>query len=216
MTEPAPSRASRRSDRDEQRRRLLDAALDHLGERGYATLTLPEVARRAGYQPRVIRRHFANEGELVVASVRQLTDRRLADLTAAADDLPDDPAGWVDAAVDLLWTVFSGPMFFTAVELWVASRTDATLAAELYPAEQIMGHRLYEAVSAVLPPELRDSAPAHEAIWSSVYLMRGLAMRRLLREEEGHEERILAAWKQHLFTLIVTGDDPDALPEFVR
>lgn len=199
------------SSRDEARDRFLDAALDHLGERGYATLTLAEVARRAGAQPRAIRRHFTSEGELVVASVRQLTERRVADLARAAAELPDDPSGWVDAAVDLLWSVFSGPSFLTGVELWVASRVDATLAAELYPAEQVMGHRIYDAVSEVLPPELRDSTTAHEAIWSSVYLMRGLAMRRLLRDDPDHEERLLTAWKRHLYALIVAGVDDDTL-----
>lgn len=211
----APPR-SRRERHDAERLRYLDAAVDHLSERGYHTISLAEVARRAGERPRSIRRHFTSVEELVVASVSQLTERRLTDLADAIGALPEEPEAWIDASVDLLWALFSGPKFLASVELWVAARTNAVLGAELYPAEQLTGRRLFETVTSVLPASLRESDAAHEAIWSTVYLMRGLAMRRLLRDDPAHEQRILEMWKQHLFVLIVTGDDPDSLPSVRR
>ena len=61
-------------------------------------------------------------------AVRRLADRRL---TAIRDQVEAMPVGEdrVEATLDLLWDMHSGPLFAAAMELWVAARTDRELRA---------------------------------------------------------------------------------------
>jgi AcrR family transcriptional regulator len=113
---------------------LLDAALDTLVERGYAATTTTEVARRAGVSRGAQLHHFPSKAELLTAAVGHLLDRRVAEYRKAfAQTAPG--ADYLDAAIDLLWSMYQGPSFVAWVELWVAARTDATLRAAVVSME---------------------------------------------------------------------------------
>jgi AcrR family transcriptional regulator len=110
---------------------LLDAAIETLCAEGYGGATTAAIARRAGVSRGAQLHHFPTKAQLVAAAVEHLLDRRLADFrTAFVDAWPagGDP---IDAALDRLWTMFEGPAFVAWVELWVAARTDADLAATM-------------------------------------------------------------------------------------
>lgn len=114
---------------------LLDAALDTLVDRGYAATTTIEVARRAGVSRGAQLHHFPSKAELLTAAVSHLLDRRVAEYRKAfADTAPG--ADYLEAAIDLLWTMYQGPTFIAWVELWVAARTDATLRAVVVEMER--------------------------------------------------------------------------------
>ncbi len=114
---------------------LLDAALDTLVDRGYAATTTIEVARRAGVSRGAQLHHFPSKAELLTAAVSHLLDRRVAEYRKAfADTAPG--ADYLEAAIDLLWTMYQGPTFVAWVELWVAARTDATLRAAVVEMER--------------------------------------------------------------------------------
>jgi AcrR family transcriptional regulator len=109
---------------------LLDAALESLVENGYAATTTIETARRAGVSRGAQLHHFPTKAELLTAAVEHLLERRLAEFRALLDRI--DPArDQLDAALDLLWAMFTGPAFAAWVELWVAARTDAELATSV-------------------------------------------------------------------------------------
>lgn len=67
VTEPI----SRQERKQRTRKALLDAALDLLGDRGFASLSLREVAKAAGIVPTAFYRHFASMDELGVALVEE-------------------------------------------------------------------------------------------------------------------------------------------------
>jgi AcrR family transcriptional regulator len=105
---------------------LLAATVDTLVERGYRHTTTTDVARRAGVSPGALLHHFPTKADLLTAAVGHLFDQRLTDFRKAMADLPPDTPR-VDAAVDVLWSMFSGATFTAWLELWVAARTDPEL-----------------------------------------------------------------------------------------
>jgi len=76
------------------RGRLLQAALELYGERGFEQTTAAEIAQRAGLTERTFFRHFADKREVLFAGAEALRDL----LVSAVADAPDSAAP-IDAAV---------------------------------------------------------------------------------------------------------------------
>ena len=71
--------------KERTRRALLDAALNLLADRGFASLSLREVTKQAGVVPTAFYRHFASMEELGVALVAESV-RTLRDMLRSARD----------------------------------------------------------------------------------------------------------------------------------
>ena len=69
------------------RARLLDATVDCLVERGFAGTSTTLVSERAGVSRGAQLHHFPTKNDLVVAAVEHLTEKRGAELAAAAASL---------------------------------------------------------------------------------------------------------------------------------
>src|SRR4029453_13592842 len=110
------------------RNALLDAAIECLVELGYAGTTTIETARRAGVSRGAQLHHFPTKAQLLATAVEHLFDRRRSAFLAAFAAI-HPKAARLDAAMDLLWSMFEGPAFVAWTELWVAARTDPELAA---------------------------------------------------------------------------------------
>jgi AcrR family transcriptional regulator len=73
---------------------LVAAAVALIDERGVETLSVREVAKRAGVSPGAPFRHFASKTALLTAVAEQAMDRFVAAVGQALADWPeDDPAG---------------------------------------------------------------------------------------------------------------------------
>jgi len=120
---PRRTQAERRSS---TRGRLLDATIECLGDLGYARTTTPEIARRAGLSRGAQLHHFPTKAELVTAALDHLFERRYQEFRAAFAQVPAGADRYA-AAIDILWSMVSGPTFDAWLELAVASRTDAEL-----------------------------------------------------------------------------------------
>ena len=108
------------------RGRLLDATIACLHDLGYARTSTPEIARRAGLSRGAQLHHFPTKAELVTSAVDHLFRRRREEFLRAFHERPagQDPA---EAAIDILWSMVSGPTFYVWLELTVAARTEAEL-----------------------------------------------------------------------------------------
>lgn len=102
ITRERPSTERTRAERKvETRRRLLDAALELVDERGFAALSLRELTRKAGITPAAFYRHFANTDELGLV----LVDEAFASLGAMLRDARTPPAPdtqLIDRSVEVL------------------------------------------------------------------------------------------------------------------
>jgi AcrR family transcriptional regulator len=167
------------------RTRLLEAAVDSLVELGYAGTTTQGIARRAGVSRGAQLHHFPTKESLVVAAVEYLVDKRMAEILAAEVD--------TDRGIDVLADAFSGPLFYAALELWEAARTDSALFEAMVPLERKVTEALRHGSAEVFG----DRYDA-DTIEIGIELVRGLAVSALFRTPEADRSlraRLLPAWE---------------------
>ncbi|MGH9185752.1 MAG: TetR/AcrR family transcriptional regulator [Acidimicrobiales bacterium] len=183
------------------RSKVLDAAVESLLELGYAATTAAVVAERAGVSRGAMQYHFRTKNELLAAAVEYLAEQIGQDLRRAAAQLPTGAAGdRLSAAIDLLWSYHSKPLFAAWLELAVAGRTDSELQALLDPVR----HRLARAIERISRDVLGASGDDDEAMGlladMTLSLLMGLAMARVSgvgppSVRRAREARVVAAWK---------------------
>jgi AcrR family transcriptional regulator len=173
---------------------LLEAALGCLVELGYGATTTTEVARRAGVSRGAQLHHFPTKAELLTAAVESLFERRNAEFRKAFADF-EPGVDQLDAAIDLLWSMFLGPTYVAWSELWMAARTDPELTAQMVA----IGER-FDAQSLETMRELMPSADGADpelqriGLGFAYSLMNGMALMSLLPYQgmAGSEELIEA------------------------
>jgi AcrR family transcriptional regulator len=176
------------------RARLLDATIECLHDLGYARTSTPEIARRAGLSRGAQLHHFPTKAELVTSAVEHLFDRRQQEFVRAFRGRPaeQDPA---EAAIDILWSMVSGPTFYAWLELVVAARTDpelrepvAALTARLTAVVEQTFRELFPAPAAANP--FYEVAPRF-----AFALLDGLALERVHTNEPNAHTAVLQALK---------------------
>jgi len=194
VTAPPETRQQQRS-RSTQHR-LLDAAVDCLVERGWAGTTTTLVADRARVSRGAQLHHYRTKSALLIAAVEHLAERRSAELRAEAAGLPPD-GDRLEATIELLASLFTGPLFAAAIEVWVAARTDAALRSALVPVEARFGREVHRLTVELLGAH--ESRPGvREAVQTTLDLMRGLGVASLLTDDSARRTRLLADWTAHL------------------
>jgi AcrR family transcriptional regulator len=163
---------------------LLDAAIDCLVERGYAATTTIETARRAGVSRGAQLHHFPTKAQLLATAVEHLFDRRRADFLEAFAAI-DPRADRLDAALDLLWSMFEGPVFVAWTELWVAARTDPELAATVLAVERRFTEETRTTFSELFPGETAAGTLLNDIGRDFAFaVMTGVALQRLFPHGE--------------------------------
>lgn len=181
------------------RGKLLDATVESLIDLGHARTTTVEVGERTGLSRGTQLHHFPSKADLLVAAIEHLADERSKDFEAEIEarfEQGDDP---VDAMVDVLWVMFSDPIYWATIELMVAARTDPELLEKLEGFERSLGSRIYAAFKRRTGQQGRDAKASLEM---TLYFMRGLAMERIFRQNEAHYTHLLNRWKVQLRSLL--------------
>src|SRR4051812_265654 len=156
------------------RARLLEATVECLVERGFAGTSTTLVSERAGVSRGAQLHHFPTKNDLVVAAVEHLTEKRGAELGAAAAALPEGPRHTRDV-LQVLGDHFASPVFTAALELWVAARTDETLLAAVAPLEQRVGRETHRLTAELLG--IDEARPGNrELVQATLDLVRGLGL----------------------------------------
>lgn len=188
----------------ETRLRLLDACVQCLVDLGYAGTTTGAIQERAGVSRGALTHHYASKADLLVASVRHLTEQRGLNLARLAAELPDDDAR-IERSIRLLWESFQGPLFTATVELWTASRTDAELREALIASERSLRQPMSD-VFAMLFGEPISSAPRFSAVVDlTLQFMRGAALTSILRSDADRQDEVVALWHDVFVDLIGEG-----------
>jgi AcrR family transcriptional regulator len=183
------------------RARVLDAALDCLVERGYAATTTVEVTRRAGVSRGAHLHHFPTKAKLLTAAVEHLLKRRMGDFREALTD-GDGGADLLDAGLDLLWSMFEGPVFAAWVELWVAARTDPELAAAATAMEMRFTAESRALFLDLYAAEVESSVALFDIGRDFAFaLMEGVALERLVPRGQRPAQDYIEVLK-HMFRLL--------------
>ena len=72
MSSPEPASPLRKATRDVRRQQLIEATIKVLGQKGYAALTVADVARLAGLSTGIVIFHFNSKEELLAATMQHL------------------------------------------------------------------------------------------------------------------------------------------------
>ena len=143
--------------------------------------------------------------ELVTAAVKHLAEKRLAYLRSKAPHLEGKPDR-ISAGIDLLWSVFYGPWFNVAIELWIAARTDPLLCAAVYPVEQHMA-TAFESLWRDLFGEIASTPQFRDILRLTLYIMRGMSLEGMLKKDDRRRRTLIEVWKKLLTDAIKpTGD----------
>ena len=174
--------------------RLLDATIDCLFDLGYAKTTTTEIAKRAGLSRGAQLHHFPTKVELVTTAVDHLFTRRTEEFRVAFETLPGE-ANKASAAIDLLWSIVSGPTFFAWLELMVAARTDPELRATV----SAMAARFTETVERTFSeffPRPAGAGPLHDIAPQFAFdLLQGLALEGIAQRERIQGQRVVEVLK---------------------
>ncbi len=173
------------------RTRLMEATIDCLVEHGWAGTTTTVVSQRAGVSRGAQLHHFPSKKDLVVAAVEHLTERRRDELAEAANALPGEIR--TRAVLEILSAQFTGPVFFAALELWVAARTDNDLRATVGPLEARLGRETHKQAADLL--RIDDTRGSNRALLQSTLdLLRGLGLAASLTNDSKRRTKLLDAW----------------------
>lgn len=190
MTSTATPKQPRRTQEQrssEMRVRLLDATIECLVEYGYAGTTTPRVAERAGVTRGAQVHHFGSKTDLVVAAVSHLAQRRTE---AAMKEIGrvrggSDPLG---TALEFMWELHQGPLFIAAIELWVASRTDPLLGAEMEKVEPFVNNAVLLAVAQLVPNEMYRKG-VRDFAYTAMDTLRGILVSNFIAPDTARAHR---------------------------
>lgn len=169
-----PARRTQQERRETTRAALLDAAIECLVEFGPDGTTTGAVSERAGVSRGAHLHHFGTRAALVAAALAELARRREEEFQRQVVQLPSGEDR-IDLALELLWSWFTGPLFYASVDLGVLARTDSQLRSSLAPVERHLNQstliRCREMFAAG-----RDDESCDELIQMTLATVRGLAL----------------------------------------
>jgi AcrR family transcriptional regulator len=190
----ATVRISQRERRETAERKLLDATVSILIERGYAATTTLEVQKQSGLSRGVLLHYYGSRSELIAAAVRHLYATRLDEVRvrAAQHRAGEDWAGEDWAA--LLWQLVSGSLGRASLELLSVARHDAEMAAYLAPLEREFGRANLDLCRTLLGAERAANPRFREFCVVLMTSMLGAAAQTVVAGS-AEEKRLLATWR---------------------
>jgi AcrR family transcriptional regulator len=190
-TEPAQTRTPQGERTRAMRQRLMEATVECLVEVGWSGTTTTVVSQRAGVSRGAQLHHFPSKQALVVGAVEHLTDRRREDMRRNADSLPEDDR--VRGVLEVLADQFVSPVFFAALELWVAARTDAELREAVGPLERRIGRETHAYAVELLGID-EASGDNRQLVQATLDLLRGLGLAASITDDTKRRASVLDSW----------------------
>lgn len=165
-------------------------------ERGWSGTTVAIIAERAGVSRGAAQHHFPARENLVVAAIEFLTETQLEEMRGRIAELPTGTER-TQSIVDMLLTIYTGPTFRAALQVWVAASTDDTLRATVAPLEAKVGREAHRHAVELLGADERAKG-VREAVQATLDLARGLGLANLLSDDTKRREQIARQWASML------------------
>jgi AcrR family transcriptional regulator len=177
------------------RLRLMEATVECIVELGWSGTSTTVVSQRAGVSRGAQLHHFPTKQALVVGAVEHLTEVRRHAMADAVRDLP--AVDRTRAVLDVLAAQFTSPVFFAALELWVAARTDTELRAAVGPLERRVGRETHAYAVELLDVD-ESRGRNRELVQATLDLLRGLGLAGTLSDDSRRRAAVLDAWADSL------------------
>ncbi|MET7998039.1 TetR/AcrR family transcriptional regulator [Amycolatopsis sp. NPDC005232] len=180
------------------RRRLIEAAMDCIGERGWHGVTVAVIAERAGVSRGAAQHHFPTREDLVAAAVELLGESQITELRTKADSLPTG-ASRIFGVVEMVLNLYTGPLFRAALQLWAVASSDEQLRSTLVPLEARVGREAHRVTVELLGVD--EAKPGvRELVQATLDLARGLGLANLLTDDTRRRRQIVREWAHTLET----------------
>jgi AcrR family transcriptional regulator len=180
------------------RQRLLDAAVDELIEKGYGRFTTLSVTERTRISRGAQQHHFPQKNALVAAAIRHLADRQIEELrVAAASGRPG--AARMQRVLDLIFDLYSGPLFAAMIDLSLAARSDEELRRVIGPVEREISDAIAVWAHGLMVDGGSGGEEFERRVAMSLSSARGIALLKLL----GHPHAAVARQWRHTRTELV-------------
>ena len=193
----------------ETRLRLIEATLDALYERGYARVTISEIAARAGVSRGALMHHYATKEDLVTTAVEKLLEDATSQIRGFLDKVQSGQLT-LDAFLDRLWQMYSGRLIFITIEHITEARHNEPLRASLVPVVR----RFHAALDMAWREFFRATPlPRGEAeilLNATTCMFRGMGIQTVLRKDRAYFDQLLEHWKAHVRTLVTPEHDHHA------
>ncbi|MCA9668503.1 MAG: TetR family transcriptional regulator [Myxococcales bacterium] len=168
---------------------LLEATIACVIAHGYQHSTTAEICRRAGVSKGAQLHHYPTKAELVAAAVEHLFSRRLQEFRAAVAAVPPGRDA-LDAALETLWQIYSGPTLAAWIELVAAARSDETLRRVMADVDVRFAAEAERAFVELFGGELPVGAAAPTRLVMSMF--DGLALMNVLRPADPLPRQVIA------------------------
>ncbi len=204
-TGPARPPARRRRTQEERsaetQRRLMEATIEALHERGYARVTTAEIAERAGVSRGALMHHYATKEELVTVSVEKLLKDSTAEIRSWLDQAHSG-AMTLDDFLDNLWRMYSGRLLFVTIEHITEARHNEALRESLIPVVREFHKALDATWREFFQGTSLSRAEVEVVLNTTTCLFRGMGIQTVLRNDPAYYESLLAHWKAHVRGLV--------------
>lgn len=189
-----PLRRTQAERSGETRRRILDAAVALLGERGYAGLRTGDVALAAGVSKGAQTHHFPSKDALIVAVVEHVflraseQARQRARRTMTTDEA-------IRAVIADAQEFFFSELFLIALDLAIQGRLaeagdDAVSRLSAATRLPVEAHWRAALIDSGVPADVAD-----DLLWLTLSIVRGLAVRRLWQHDAPRFNRLFRLWR---------------------
>lgn len=179
---------------EETSRRLMEATVDLLHDRGFWRLSTPDIAAHAGVSRGALTHHFESREEIIVRSVQDMLEKVTAGLHRFALDFAERE-GTSDEIVDYLWHVLADRLFYVTLEYLPEARHNAGFRARLVPVVREF-HAGLDAVWSVLASRNRvDADHARIILNATMCLFRGMIAQTVLRDDPPYYAALRDFWK---------------------
>src|SRR5690349_4360519 len=189
----------RRADGEESRRRILDAAAEIAGERGYEGTSIATVSARSGLPASSIYWYFEDKDALIAAVIERSFERWLAALTLPGPEAGSPRERMTAMAGAVAEALLDTPDFLRLGLVVALERrpTEPTARAKFLQVRQTAYERVAEACRE-LAPELSEASVRH----LTIYALAGADGLFIAREIGGDDVDLITLFELHARTLM--------------
>lgn len=168
------------------RRRVLDAAVSCIVERGFYRASSNEIARQAGMTWGVIQYHFGTRESLMLA-VLDDTTTRFVDLVEHANIEGDDATVRLEQLLDLLAGHYGTPEYLAFTQILLNMEHDPSTSAEVRATLRTVAEQSNEHVRRLLRQTLGPVEGDAELAATLFLVLRGFALSQQLLDTMAYE-----------------------------
>jgi AcrR family transcriptional regulator len=191
----APGRRTQTQRRNETQRKILDTAIAILRAKGYAGLRTVDVADLAGVSRGALTHHFPSKELLVAGALQDVFVRAAQQGLTRAHGRPTVEQA-VEALLDDYQDFYFSGFFLIAIELTTASGSDSEIAEKAREISTSNRAPVEAAWTKALTESGMPKKSAKDIVLLTGSIVRGLAVRKLLKDDPPSFKRQLTLWRQ--------------------